>query len=404
MSLVTITEGSLTCLVSSRVLILIVHHQLHSQMKRRDRISLVLCSILLLVTNIRTLLGDLYELDFDTSSCVIHGYFTLATICTLYYGFVVQLSISSALDEDAETAFAVSGCLPSLPHRALYSTMLPGLLVLPSGHTRSVSAVLRVALPAAGLALYSLPSERTVLLPFGVEPCRRCLDGGFHVFHSNWLSILHVRENSRLHPSPVAHANKRSDVDKSAICSFFAECSFWSEFFSGSVCRARFSRSSSISPGMKILFNTALSGSHSNHRHWRWAYWRSSSLHNWKASSSTRGNRIEWWWYPRRTKRHWAFCRSVGGEQSDSLDASDAIEAGNARMNQSRFALQAISPRPSFRRTESPSRRSSLLICSHVFVRKATCVPHLVTRTRGVSEWRRQSDWRWWSELREANV
>ena len=212
MSLVTITEGSLTCLVSSLVLILIVHHQLHSQMKRRDRISLVLCSILLLVTNVRTLLGDLYELDFDTSSCVIHGYFTLATICTLYYGFVVQLSISSALDEDAETAFAVSGCLPSLPHRALYSTMLPGLLVLPSGHTRSVSAVLRVALPAASLALYSLPSERTVLLPFGVEPCRRCLDGGFHVFHSNWLSILHVRENSRLHPSPVAHANKRGQT------------------------------------------------------------------------------------------------------------------------------------------------------------------------------------------------
>ena len=125
MSLVTITEGSLTCLVSSLVLILIVHHQLHSQMKRRDRISLVLSSILLLVTNVRTLLGDLYELDFDTSSCVIHGYFTLATICTLYYGFVVQLSISSALDEDAETAFAVSGCLPSLPHRALSSTMLP---------------------------------------------------------------------------------------------------------------------------------------------------------------------------------------------------------------------------------------------------------------------------------------
>lgn len=111
MSLVTITEGSLTCLVSSLVLILIVHHQLHSQMKRRDRISLVrcaniefclvLCSILLLVTNGRTLLGDLYELDFDTSFCVIHGYFTLATICTLYYGFVVQLSISSALDQDA---------------------------------------------------------------------------------------------------------------------------------------------------------------------------------------------------------------------------------------------------------------------------------------------------------------
>ncbi|CAF1426865.1 unnamed protein product [Adineta steineri] len=98
--LLTVIHGSIASIVSAIILFIIIYHQHNNRIKQEERINLILCvniylciflcSIMLILLNIQTLLGDLYDLNFDSTQCIFSGYLNLIFIYTLYYGFVTQ--------------------------------------------------------------------------------------------------------------------------------------------------------------------------------------------------------------------------------------------------------------------------------------------------------------------------
>ncbi|CAF3718057.1 unnamed protein product [Adineta steineri] len=98
--LLTVIHGLIASIMSAIVFFIIIYHQHNHRIKQEERITLILCaniylciflcSTMLLLLNIQTLLGDLYDLNFDSTQCIFSGYLNLIFIYTLYYGFVTQ--------------------------------------------------------------------------------------------------------------------------------------------------------------------------------------------------------------------------------------------------------------------------------------------------------------------------
>ncbi|CAF0935180.1 unnamed protein product [Adineta steineri] len=91
---------SLTCLFSCIMLICIIHHLCHNRLQQEDRIifihciniySLVLAYIGIIASfNIQTVLGNLYEYDFNSSWCTSLGYLPPILIGCIYWAFANQ--------------------------------------------------------------------------------------------------------------------------------------------------------------------------------------------------------------------------------------------------------------------------------------------------------------------------
>jgi len=72
-------------------------------MKKENRVNGIICAdiylliffymIILVSFNIQTLLGDLYEHDFNSSWCVFMGYLAPVFLNALYWAFVNQVII-----------------------------------------------------------------------------------------------------------------------------------------------------------------------------------------------------------------------------------------------------------------------------------------------------------------------
>ncbi|CAF1230565.1 unnamed protein product [Adineta steineri] len=100
LTLLTVIHGSIASIMSTIVFFIIIYHQHNNRIKQEERITLILCaniyisiflcSIILILLNIQTLLGDLYDLNFDSTPCVFLGYINAVLICNLYYGFTGQ--------------------------------------------------------------------------------------------------------------------------------------------------------------------------------------------------------------------------------------------------------------------------------------------------------------------------
>ncbi|CAF0864122.1 unnamed protein product [Adineta steineri] len=98
--LTTFIICSLTCLFSCIMLICIIHHLCHNRLQQEDRIifihciniySLVLAYIGIIASfNIQTVLGNLYEYDFNSSGCVVLGYLPPILIGCVYWAFINQ--------------------------------------------------------------------------------------------------------------------------------------------------------------------------------------------------------------------------------------------------------------------------------------------------------------------------
>ena len=94
-----------TSILSIAVILMIVYHlhRRHRQLKREQKITLVLSShiysfififmITLISMNIQTLIGDVYGNNFDSPWCIFRGYWLCASASVIYYGFVVQVNI-----------------------------------------------------------------------------------------------------------------------------------------------------------------------------------------------------------------------------------------------------------------------------------------------------------------------
>jgi hypothetical protein len=104
LNMMTLSISIFTWLISLMILIVIIFHLRYNRMKHKDKVTIILSIniyVLLLVFitilvsfNFQTLLGDLYEQDFNSAWCIPMGYISIIFLGTLYWGFVNQVTMN----------------------------------------------------------------------------------------------------------------------------------------------------------------------------------------------------------------------------------------------------------------------------------------------------------------------
>ena len=97
----SIGEIIFACLLTSIVLVLIMFHLFHNRIEQDDRAIIILsiniylsCLIYMLLFFIfllRSAIGDIYHIEFDTPGCVFIGYIYAVSLCILYISFTNQV-------------------------------------------------------------------------------------------------------------------------------------------------------------------------------------------------------------------------------------------------------------------------------------------------------------------------
>ncbi|CAF0908352.1 unnamed protein product [Adineta steineri] len=98
--LTTFIICSVTCLFSCAILICVIHHLYHNRLQQKERIIIIHCIniyslvwayiAIVALFNIQTVLGTLYEYDFNSSWCTSLGYLAPILIGGIYWAFVNQ--------------------------------------------------------------------------------------------------------------------------------------------------------------------------------------------------------------------------------------------------------------------------------------------------------------------------
>lgn len=91
-------------LLSISILIIIFYQFFLGQIKQEEKPIIILsiniylqgiaCMVLMLSFNARTILGDIYEKEFDTPSCVIIGYLYISFLEAYTISFINQVNTS----------------------------------------------------------------------------------------------------------------------------------------------------------------------------------------------------------------------------------------------------------------------------------------------------------------------
>jgi hypothetical protein len=102
LNLISLISGLVVSVISLMLVAIIIYHQYTNRLKREEKITLALSANIYLFIfieiitsisfNIQTLIGDVYGNNFDSSWCIIRGYFICMTFFTLYHTFVVQVN------------------------------------------------------------------------------------------------------------------------------------------------------------------------------------------------------------------------------------------------------------------------------------------------------------------------
>jgi hypothetical protein len=102
LNLISLISGLVVFVISLMVVAIIIYYQYNNRLKREEKITLILSANIYLIIliqiisiislNIQTLIGDVYGNNFDSSWCILRGYFTCMTCFTLYHTFVVQVN------------------------------------------------------------------------------------------------------------------------------------------------------------------------------------------------------------------------------------------------------------------------------------------------------------------------
>ncbi|CAF1056707.1 unnamed protein product [Rotaria sordida] len=100
LNLISLIHGSFAIVISVIVIGIITYHQYHNRLRREEKITFILSAniyfymniyvVVLVSCNIQTLLGDIYEKNFDSSWCTFRGYFTGVACCAIFNAFVIQ--------------------------------------------------------------------------------------------------------------------------------------------------------------------------------------------------------------------------------------------------------------------------------------------------------------------------
>jgi hypothetical protein len=101
LSAITLGINISTCLISLMIFIVITHHFCYNRLRQEDEITVInciniyliisICTVITVSFNIQTVLGDLYEREFNSSWCVFLGYFSLVLLAVMYWSFVNQV-------------------------------------------------------------------------------------------------------------------------------------------------------------------------------------------------------------------------------------------------------------------------------------------------------------------------
>ncbi|CAF1320065.1 unnamed protein product [Rotaria sordida] len=100
LNLISLIHGSFAIMISVIIIGIIIYHQYHNRLRREEKITLILSAniyfymniyVAVLVSgNIYTLLGDIYEKNFDSSWCAFRGYLVPVSCCALLLAFAIQ--------------------------------------------------------------------------------------------------------------------------------------------------------------------------------------------------------------------------------------------------------------------------------------------------------------------------
>ena len=104
LSVSTFGISLLTCSISFMIIMRIIYYVIYNRIKQEDRIILIhsvqiyilltMKTILIISLTTETVLGDIYEKDFNSSWCIFQGYSALVILGTLYWAFINQVIIN----------------------------------------------------------------------------------------------------------------------------------------------------------------------------------------------------------------------------------------------------------------------------------------------------------------------
>ena len=99
LNVMTLIISILTCLVSFIIFVGIVYHLCYDRIKKDDKITIIHCvniygcifvlTVVVISFNIQTLLGDLYQKEFNSSICMVFGIFFTGTSWYVYIGHLL---------------------------------------------------------------------------------------------------------------------------------------------------------------------------------------------------------------------------------------------------------------------------------------------------------------------------
>ena len=101
LTLTELTANIFACIMSLIILIILIYNIYTRKIKQEDQMGIRLCahiyfvillySCLLISTNVQTILGDLYGMNFNTLSCIVSGYIAFIFIYFFYMTFINQV-------------------------------------------------------------------------------------------------------------------------------------------------------------------------------------------------------------------------------------------------------------------------------------------------------------------------
>lgn len=101
LTLISVIASFFATIVSILVVIICNHYRMHNRLKEEEKTTLILSiniyvafclySLLMIFTNIQTLLGDMYGYSFESHWYLVEGYFVLIMCCDIYISFLCQV-------------------------------------------------------------------------------------------------------------------------------------------------------------------------------------------------------------------------------------------------------------------------------------------------------------------------
>ena len=123
---ISLVHALIACVISVLMVVIIICHALHNRLRYEEKFTFILSTNIYLavlmyalslsIMNIDTLLDDLAEREPFLPWCIFQGYWIIVSAHTMYYTFVVQVTMNSIGISLAIVLFSSLGCLSSFSY------------------------------------------------------------------------------------------------------------------------------------------------------------------------------------------------------------------------------------------------------------------------------------------------